>query len=132
MTGKSKHLALILKVAYKLAGKPVRVRFKEHEGLVGCCRADNFGIVTIDIQPGLTQEQFLRVFLHELVHAKFDKFYNISLEKTDTARAKDNWYTSLKELRAEVLAEVWLKRAEQNRDKTKPYFEGCLNSLLEH
>jgi len=126
-----KYSALILRVAHKLAGKPVRVRFREHEGLYGCCRADNFGILTIDIEPGLAQELFLKVFLHELVHAKYDKFHNISLEKTENSRAKENWFTSLKELRAETIAELWFQRAEQNRDKTKPYLEGCLCSLLE-
>jgi len=59
---KYKHSALILRVAGKLAKKPVRVRFKKHEGKYGCCRADNLGILTIDIEPGLTEELFLKVF----------------------------------------------------------------------
>jgi len=54
------------------------------------------------------------------------------LEKTDNLRASENWWTWLKELRAEVIAKAWLQRAEKYRNKKLSYLEGCLISLLEN
>ena len=124
---------LMWEVANKLAKKPVRIRFQHNEGFAGLCRADNLGRVTIDIEPTLQfydNEELLRVLLHEISHAKYDKFIPMKLEVSDRIPVSRTTAYNLKEIRADTQAEAWLKYAEKNRDKNLEYFEGCLWSLL--
>jgi len=122
---------LMSEVACKLAGKPVRVRFEHNKGCYGLCRADSSGLLIIDLEPELQfyEEKFLRVFLHEISHAKNHKFIPMELEVSDRIEVVRDKVYNLREAQADKQAEKWLQFAEKNRDKTKPYFEGCLWSL---
>jgi len=124
---------LMQKVSSKLAHKPVRVRFQHNEGFKGLCRTDSSGIVTIDLEPELQfydTKEFLRVFLHEIAHAKNDNFKPIKLEVSDRIPVSRSTAYNQKETRADKQAETWLKYAEENRENNLEYFEGCLWSLL--
>jgi len=124
---------LMSKVACKLSGKPVRVRFKHNEGFKGVCRTDTSGIVTIDLEPELqfiNEHEFLRVFLHEISHAKNHKFIAMQLEVSDRIEEVQDKAYNLREAQADTEAETWLQYAEANRDIVQPYFEGCLWSLF--
>jgi len=122
---------LMSEVACKLSGKPVRVRFEHNKGCYGLCRADSSGLLIIDLEPELQfyEEKFLRVFLHEISHAKIDNFIPLELEVSNRIEVEKTPVIQFQENRADKQAEKWLQFAEKNRDKTKPYFEGCLWSL---
>jgi len=122
---------LMCKVACKLTGKPVRIRFEHNVGCYGLCRADSSGLLTIDLEPELQcyEEKFLRVFLHEVSHARTDNFIPLRFEVSDRIELKKDLVTQFQENRADKQAEQWLQYAEKNREKTEPYFEGCLWSL---
>jgi len=124
----------MVEVAEHLARKPVRVRFKHNKGLYGCCRKDSSGLLTIDLEPSLqwNEEKFLRVFLHEVLHAKEHNFIPMELRVSDRIEPVVNIGTQLREAQADNRAETWLRFAEKNRDKSEPYFEGCLLSLLDY
>ena len=128
-----KHYELIAEVACKLAGKVVQVRFKHNKGFYGLCRADSSGMVTIDIEPELQlhSEKFLEIFLHEVAHAKFEKFQPLSFEISDSIPVQKNEQFHIQETRAELQAEVWKWYAEEHRDNNLDYVEGCLRKLLE-
>jgi len=124
---------LMVQTAFKLAGKPVRVRFQHNEGLKGVCRKDNSGITVIDIEPELqffSEQEFLRVFLHECSHALNDNFIPMELEVSDRIPVAETIIYNLKETRADKQAKEWLQFAEENRNLQLPYFEGCLWSLI--
>jgi len=126
---------LMSKVACKLARKPIKVRFKHNEGFKGVCRTDSSGIITIDLEPELqftNEHEFLRVFLHEISHAKNHKFIPMQLEVSDRIEVFQDKVYNLREAQADNEAENWLKYAEANRDIAQPYFdfEGCLWSLF--
>jgi hypothetical protein len=125
---------LMSEVACHLARKPVRVRFEHNKGYSGLCRTDSSGITTIDIEPSLQwfEEEFLRVFLHEVSHAKNHSFIPMELEVSDRIEPVQGSAYKLKEFQADTEAQAWLRFAEQNRDKTEQYFEGCLYSLLHY
>lgn len=123
---------LMVEVACKLAQKPVRLRFQHNEGFKGLCRTDNKGLTTIDIEPehfSWSERELLRIFLHEVSHAKHDKFIPVELEVSDRIPVSMTSSYNLKETRADKQASTWLKYAEENRDMKQPYFEGCLWSL---
>lgn len=121
-------------VAEKLAGKPVKFRFKHNKGFYGLCRLDSSGLTVIDLEPALQFNEFqlVKYFLHETAHAKLDTFIPLSLEVSDKipVDTKTSEYHS-SEQKADIQAEAWLQYAEENRDKSKDYLTGCLYSLLE-
>ena len=125
---------LMHEVAKKLAGKPVQFRFKHKKGFYGLCRLDSSGLTVIDLEPALqfNEVELLEIFLHETAHALLDTFIPLSLEFSDKAiiDTKSSEYHS-SELRADTQAEAWLQYAEENRDRSFSYLEGCLYSLLE-
>jgi len=123
---------LMVEVACKLSRKQVRLRFQHNEGFKGLCRTDSSGKTIIDLEPELQQYQkeFLRVFLHEISHAKNHKFIPMELEVSDRIEVVRDKVYNLREAQADTEAETWLKYAEQNRDIMQPYFEGCLWSLF--
>jgi len=125
---------LMSEVAVHLAQKPVRVRFKHNKGFKGLCRADSSGVPVIDLEPSLQwfEEEFLRVFLHEVSHAKNHSFVPMELEVSDRIEPVQTAGYKLKEFQADTEAQAWLRFAQKNRDKTEPYFEGCLFSLLDY
>ena len=125
---------LMVAVAEHLAEKPVKLRFQHNEGSYGICRTDSKGLTVIDLEPELqflNEAEFLRVFLHEVAHAKLDTFKPMNLEASDRIQVQKTTIYNLKESRAEKQAQQWLNHAEQNRNKNLDYFEGCLFSLLE-
>lgn len=125
---------LMVEVAVHLARKPVRLRFKHNKGYSGLCRTDSSGVPVIDLEPALQvyEEEFLRVFLHEVSHAKNHNFTPMELEVSDRIEPVQTAGYKLKEFQADTEAEAWLRFAEQNRDKTEHYFEGSLLSLLHY
>ena len=125
---------LMLKVAEKLAEKQVKLRFQHNENCRGLCRVDSSGIVVIDIEPELqtqNEKQFLRTFLHECAHALNDNFIPMSLEASDRSPVRVNAGYKLRETRADLQAEEWLKYAEEHRNIELDWFEGCLWTFLD-
>jgi hypothetical protein len=126
---------LMVEVAEHLARKPVRLRFKHNKGYKGLCRADSSGVPVIDLEPSLqwNEEEFLRVFLHEVSHALNHSFIPMELEVSDKVQPVQGAGYILKEFQADTEAEAWLRFAEKNRDREKYYyFVGCLLSLLDY
>jgi hypothetical protein len=122
----------MLETAKKLSRKNLVLRFQHNEGFKGLCRTDSSGTVIIDLEPELqfqNEEEFLRVFLHEISHAKTDTFIPMKLEVSDRIPVSRNAGYELRENRADKQASTWLKYAEEHRDTAEPYFEGCLWSL---
>jgi len=127
--------SLMVQVAQHLAGKPVRLRFKHNKNYLGLCRTDSSGVPVIDLEPSLqwNEKEFLRVFLHEISHAKNHNFKPMELEVSDKVHQVQDKLYSFRETQADTEAETWLQYAEQNRDREKYYyFVGCLLSLLEY
>ena len=126
---------LMSKVAVQLAGKPVKVRFQHNAGYKGLCRTDSSGLNVIDLEPELqfqNEQEFLRVFLHEISHAKNHKFIPMELEVSDKVEVIEDKVYNLREFQADTEAQAWLRYAEKNRNNNLPYFEGCLYSLLDY
>ena len=70
-------LKLLTAVAERLTGKQIRVRERvpATKGLLGEIHRDLLGNLIIDISPEIqTDEKRLRVFLHELAHAKHHNY----------------------------------------------------------
>jgi hypothetical protein len=129
-----KHLENTLTfIAFKLAEKPVKLRFKHNSGVYGLCRADSSGLVTIDIEPELQnyEKKFLEIFLHEVAHAKNDKFIPMELELSDSIPLTKDTDFEHRETTAEKQAEEWLQYAETHRKTNLDYLTGCLLTLLE-
>jgi len=122
---------LMLETAKKLSRKNLVLRFQHNEGFKGLCRTDNNGYVVIDMEPELQryEQEFLRVFLHEISHAKNHKFIPMELEASDKIPILEDKVYNLREIQADTEAEDWLKYAEKNRNSELPYFESCLWSL---
>lgn len=125
---------LMSKVAVHLAKEPVRVRFKHNKGYLGLCRTDSSGTKVIDLEPSLQEfeEEFLKLFLHEVSHAKNHAFVPMELEVSDRIEPVQGAGYKLKEFQADTEAQEWFSFAEKNRDRSYNYFEGCLYSLLEY
>jgi hypothetical protein len=125
---------LMVEVAFHLAKKPVRLRFKHNKGFKGLCRADSSGVPVIDLEPALQdyEQEFLRVFLHEVSHAKNHNFKPMELEVSDKVNQVQDKLYNLREVQADTEAEAWFRFAEKNRDTSFNYFEGCLYSLLDY
>ena len=125
---------LMVAVAEHLAEKPVKLRFQHNKGFKGLCRADISGMLVIDLEPELQFtdiKEFLRVFLHEISHAKNHKFIPMELEVSSNIEVVEDNIYNRREAEADTEAQQWLNHAEQNRNKNLDYFEGCLFSLLE-
>jgi hypothetical protein len=124
---------LMQATACKLARKVVCLRLNHNEGYKGLCRTDSSGRVTIDMEPELqfqNKKEFLRVFLHEISHAKNHKFTPLDFEVSDKMEVVEDKVYNLREEQADTEASTWLKYAEENREIIQPYFEGCLWSLF--
>jgi len=122
---------LMSKVAQNLAEKPVKVRLQHNEGYEGLCRKDSSGLLTIDIEPQLSDKRMLFVFLHEVSHAKKDNILPMELEVSDKIEDTKTRLYNIKEAEADKQAEAWLRYAEANRNQEHDYFEGCLWTLME-
>jgi len=70
-------LNLLTAVARRLTGKQIKIRDREPatKGLLGEIHRDLEGVLIVDISPAITSdEKRLRVFLHELAHAKHHNY----------------------------------------------------------
>ena len=128
---------LMAAVARKLANKNVLVRMRKpaSKGAAGECHADQLGRLIIDVSPGLDDQAMLYVFLHEVAHAKNDRFAwsnvwecpEASLgdhpsEKTESYRKDED--------RADTLARRWIDFGKCHADPLLGDFEGPLWVLL--
>jgi len=122
---------LMVHVAQHLSGKKnLTIRLRKPHGTQGTCRKDSSGVLTIDIEPELEEKRFMYVFLHEVAHARFERFKAMELEVSELVEVELTPKREFQEVRADKVAKAWLQYAEQNRDLSFSYQEGCLWSLL--
>lgn len=132
-------VALFERVASRLTGRPVEVRFQEPP-IVGCrglADRDKDGNATITIEPGMDQDNELFVFLHEVAHIKLH--YNhmepsdfSSLPQRSVPQPKDGEPPpgrAYQENQANVLANVWKTWGKTLRSRDVDWYLGCLMAL---
>ena len=127
---------LMVGVARKLSKKAVIVRIRKPatKGADGECHADQSGNVIIDVSPDFSDPTMLYIFLHEVAHAKNDRFLRSNVwELSEQSVSDDPGIRTagydLKEGRAEKVAREWIAYAEKNANPEFDYFEGCLLAL---
>jgi hypothetical protein len=137
---------LIRRVASHLSGVPVVVRFREPavQGASGQVYQASGGVVVVDVNPNLNQNDRWKVFLHEIAHLHL-KHYQLtstshqagsgSVERKQADR--EGWNQSEPEQQAEHLAEQWNQYAMKrgnfhlNRNLSLSPVQAMLKALLE-
>ena len=126
-------------VAIKLSGKACLLRLQAPAvaGLKGMVHRAA-GQLIIDVSPGLEDDLMLKVFLHEVAHAKLHSFEPTQLSSYPSGSIKDHrksegasWCNTTQEAQADSLADKWLRWGETHRDEQLPAFEGVLTALLD-
>lgn len=132
-------------VATHLAGKPVMVRLRDpqYAGLSGVTHKATTGQIVVDVKSTLDNDTFLRVFLHEVAHAKMHArgFAESNVNQpagsiprqpsTAAVKARDRQ----QEREAELLACKWLAWARRHLwdvDEPGTEMEGLLKALLKY
>jgi len=120
--------------AEKLANKPVLIRLKKPatKGNTGECHRSPGGMIIIDIRPGLSNNDLLFVYCHEVAHAKLHNFARSKTYEKQPESLQPDIRTkvyNIHEDQAETQAAEWLRYAKENRDPTLPFLEGALFSL---
>jgi len=118
--------------ARKLSGKRLQLRFEHNPGYKAVCRTDETGIMIIDLDPDLSyqgNQEYLRIYLHEISHAKNHKFKPMPIEQSNRIEPIIDKVYNRQETQADREAYKWQQYAEQNRDANQSYIEGCLWAL---
>lgn len=139
---------LLERVARHLTGRPVRVVLRriEEPGVGGYCTRGADGIIRITVDSGLRDDDFLRLFLHEVAHAKLHsermRAIGASPEATrqraamlrqvvdKASLAAIDASTRQQEREADELADRWLLLAERYQTTGGSWLVSRLNGLL--
>lgn len=123
---------LMARVARHLARELVIVRLTKPEGQDGLCWRDDRGRLRVDVNPGLSDETMLYVFLHELSHARLDNFRPVTEAVMEATPLSKTPIQSFREDRADKQAKAWLDYGMRHRDRSLEDFPGCLLALLDY
>lgn len=133
---------LVQQAARSLTGGPVIVRNRQpiYQGYLGMAQKRGDGTPIVDISPGVSDDEFITIFCHEMAHVKLhvSKFApsNVQLEpqsvKDDRRPVIAQAAYNIRETEADKLAAEWVKYAARHYVKYDGYsvLEQKLKALL--